>query len=317
MEKIDLGASTHTAELILEGDYNDQELNSTTKLLVSQIQKKTELDSIPGIINEMEWKEKIQNWKESTSTSPSGFQLTHSKSLLAKHNLKEDSPEGITLEHQQATLIKWQVELLNAAIINKHSYNRWQTVVTIMILKTPGDTRIHRLRVIHLYEQDYNLLLAIKWRALIQTANKKGIINPGQYGGIPGSSSVTPTIIEELQYEVTRASKQPLVHLDYDATACYDRIVMNLAGLIARGFGQHRSIVFINGNTLQQAQYRLKTAFNVSDTFFKHNNVFPIFGSGQGAGNMSGIWGCISSVTFDCYQQKSAWSNFFIARQQS
>ena len=148
------------------------------------MKKKTDLDSIPGTISEFEWKNKIKNWKESTSTSPSGFHLTHSKALLANHTLKEDSPEGVKLEKKRTALIKWQVALLNAAIINKHSYDRWKTVVTVMILKKPGDIHIHRLRVIHLYEQDYNLLLAIKWRALIQNGNRKGIINPGQYGGI-------------------------------------------------------------------------------------------------------------------------------------
>ena len=33
-----------------------------------------------------------------------------------------------------------------------------------------------------------------------------------------------PTTIKELQYKICHASKQPLVHMDYDVTACYDRI---------------------------------------------------------------------------------------------
>ena len=207
-------------------------------------------------------------------------------------------------------LIQWQVNLINTAIINQYSYNRWKAVVTVMILKTPGDTRIHRLWAIHLYKQDYNLLLAIKWRALINQCNSNKIINKGQYGGIPGRNSVSPTVIKELQYEITRASKRLLFHLDYNATACYDRIVMNMAGLIARGFGQHRSIVFINGTTLEHAKYKLKTAFNVSESFFAHRNVFPICRSGQGAGNSPGVWGCISSVTSNCYKMQAYRAQF-------
>ena len=144
-EKINWGLSTHTTKLILEGEYDDRELNNTTKLLVFHMKKKTELDSIPEIITKTEWKEKNRNWKESTSTSPSGFHPTHSKALLAEHNLKEDSSEGIQLEKKQAALITWQVKFLNIAITNKYSYKQWQTVVTVMILKTPGDTCIHQL----------------------------------------------------------------------------------------------------------------------------------------------------------------------------
>ena len=64
---------------------------------------------------------------------------------------------------------------------------------------------------------------------------------------------------------------------------------MNMAGLIARGFGQHRAIVFINGNTLQQAKYVLKTQLGVSENVYKHSELFPIHGSGQGAGNSPGV----------------------------
>ena len=86
---------------------------------------------------------------------------------------------------------------------------------------------------------------------------------------------------------------------------------MNMAGLIARGFGQHRSIVFINGNTLQQAKYVLKTQLGVSEKFYKHSDLFPIHGSGQGAGNSPGIWCCISSVVFDCYDKKANGAVFY------
>jgi hypothetical protein len=34
---------------------------------------------------------------------------------------------------------------------------RWQSSMTSMIKKAPGNSKINKLRVIHLYEADYNL----------------------------------------------------------------------------------------------------------------------------------------------------------------
>ena len=168
--------------------------------------------------------------------------------------------------------------------------------------KTTRQLQIHRLRVIHLYEHDYNLLPAVKWRSLIHYCVNTKKFNPGQYSGLPGHDAITPTIIEEFQYEISRASKRPLVHLDYDATACYNRIILSMASLIARAHGQHHSIVLINATTLKSARYLLKTQLGISTTSYSHCDLFPIYGSGQGAGNSPGLWCAISSVLFDVYE---------------
>ncbi|KAL7574197.1 hypothetical protein ACA910_014872 [Epithemia clementina (nom. ined.)] len=310
-EWIDWTASTHVAELLLEGSFScPPDMDELTQLLLSHMRKRCNLDSIPGLLTRSEWVEKIKSWPENTSTSPSGFHLSHSKVLIASHGVDPDSPDGADLEAKRNALIDAQVSLLNAAIQNQYSYDRWKTVVNVMILKEPGNHKIHRLRVIHLYEQDYNLLLAVKWRALIQQSTNSGLLHPCQFGGVPGRDAIQPTIIEELQYEISRASKRPLVHLDYDATACYDRIVMPLSSLISRSFGQHRSIVYINAHTLQEAKYLLKTKLGVSESFYKHCSLFPIYGSGQGAGNSPGLWCCISSVLFSMFDDVANGAQF-------
>ena len=49
----------------------------------------------------------------------------------------------------------------------------------------------------------------------------------------------------------------------------------------------------------------VKTKLDVSETFYKHCEAFPIFGSGQGSGNSPALWCIISSVLFDVYQKKA------------
>ena len=87
----------------------------------------------------------------------------------------------------------------------------------MMILKEELNTKIHRLRVIHLYEADYNLLLGVKWRKLMHHAVDNKLLHNSQYGGIPGRDSITPVFITEMQYEITRASRRPFVTLGFDA----------------------------------------------------------------------------------------------------
>ena len=310
-EKVNWEANTYTSELILEGVYDDTDMSEYTKDMLHHMKKKTQMSGITDTITSTEWIGKINKWKESTSTSPSGFHLTHSKALVSPHDVPPESEADFQLlESKRLDLITWNVDLINIAIRNEYLYDRWKVIVNIMILKDPNDFRIHRLRVIHLYEHDYTLLVALKWRQLIRYASNHSLLNDSQYGGVPGRDSVMPTIIEELQYEISRASKRPLVHKDYDATACYDRIIMNLGGLNARSYGMHKNIVIINGKTLKEAKYLLRTVLDISEEHYSHCDLFPIYGSGQGAGNSAGLWGCISCTAFDCYNKHAHGATF-------
>ena len=310
-EWIDWGASSHISELILEGTFHPLEVNSLTSKLIWHMKHCASLDQILDTLTTTEWIGKISAWPQTTSTFPSGFHLSHSKALVAKHDLTLGSLAHAALEEQREQLIQWQVDLLNAAIKHQYSFHRCQSIVNVMILKQPGNHKIHRLRVIHLYEHDYNLLLAIKWRSLIQHCVHTRKFNPGQYGGLPCHNTITPTIIEELQYEISRASKRPLVHLDYDATACNDRIILPMASLISQAHGQHHSIVLINATTLKSARYLLKTQLGISSISYSHSNLLPIYGSGQGSGNSPGLWCAISSVLFDVYETQACGASFF------
>ena len=55
-----------------------------------------------------------------------------------------------------------------------------------MIPKDPGNNRIHRLQVIHIFEADYNLLLGVKWRELIYRLEDTTVLHPDQHGSRPG-----------------------------------------------------------------------------------------------------------------------------------
>ena len=146
-----------------------------------------------------------------------------------------------------------------------------------MLEKEPGNPKIHRLRVIHIYEADFNLLLAVKWRALLRTADEKNMINEGQYGGRPGCEAQSLTLLEELKYDLSYLTRRTLVNFDNDASSCYDRIVVPFASIINRKYGLHSRVVAIHASTLQQARFYLKTAGGISDRYYSPCPQFPAY----------------------------------------
>ena len=82
---------------------------------------------------------------------------------------------------------------LNAGI----TLDRWSIVTTTMIEKDPGRPHINRLRVIHLYEANYNLLLKILWaRRLTLNAHQGKALRIAQAGSCPGRRAID-TVCQE------------------------------------------------------------------------------------------------------------------------
>jgi hypothetical protein len=165
-----------------------------------------------------------------------------------------------------------------------------------MLHKEPGNSKIHRLWVIHLYEADYNLILGLKWREVLHAAEDEVLLNNGQYSSRLNRNAHDPVFIEEMQSENCRASRKSNVKFDNDATSCYDRILPAFATIASRKFGIHKNVAFVMATTLEECKYKLKTLLGISNEYYKHCKIFPIYGTGQGSGNSPAIWS--SSAVF-------------------
>jgi hypothetical protein len=201
-----------------------------------------------------EFEGKLNAWRESTTTWPSVMHLGLYKSLLARHKysiaveVRERSSQSeasqsemdsigtpndyvLKLEYDgmQQAILRVHLHLVNYASGRGYSFQRWQKVANTILLKEPGNVKIHRTRVIHIYEADYNLVLGLKWRFALYQAEALKQLNDGQYGSRPKRNAIDPVMIEELQFETSRASRRMLIQTNYYATVCYDRIIPNLA----------------------------------------------------------------------------------------
>lgn len=288
------------ADLILAGEFDASDLDATTQLFINHLRKKT-ATQLPATITTEDFVGKIKHWPETTSTSPSGIHLGHYHALVRHHGLSPDNPRAAEVEAGQEFLIKAHVALLQYALKFGYHYDRWTAVVNVMLLKDAGDPKIHRLRVIHLYEADYNLLLAVKWRQSMHHAEDNALLNDGLYGSRAGRSAHEPVFLEVLQNDIYMTSMKSGINFDLDATSCYDRILAAIASIASRRMGMARHVVLVNANTLQEAKFKLKTSLGISSGWYQHCHAFPIHGTGQGSGNSPQIWCFICSVLFDAF----------------
>jgi hypothetical protein len=68
------------------------------------------------------------------------------------------------MEDARQALLQAHLDIINYGLLHGYSLQRWQHAVNVMILKEPDNHKIHRLRVLHLFEADCNLILGVKWR---------------------------------------------------------------------------------------------------------------------------------------------------------
>jgi hypothetical protein len=311
-DAFDWAATSEAARATIAGTFPSSHDVAQCQTLLEACKAVSDLDIIPAEISEEQFDGKIKSWSETTSTSPSGRHLGRYKALFAasQYDKQDQDFEYTTFLRKQQAIKALTLSIINWCIRNGHVLERWKTIINVMIFKDSGDYRIHRLRVIHIYEADFNLTLAVKWRQLLHHADSNGLLNPGQFGGRPGCEAQFLAFLEELKFDIAYLSRRTLLTFDNDAMSCYDRIILALASLINLKYGQHRQVVVVHATTLEQTKYLLRMGMKLSAIEYSHSIRFPIHGSGQGSGNSPCIWLFISSTMFDIHASQAHGATF-------
>jgi hypothetical protein len=132
------------------------------------------------------------------STSPSGRHLGRYKCLFKNDGYTDFTDEDPDPNNK---ILGVYYNVATAALQWGISLQRWKNSITTMIEKQPGFPQINKLRVIHLYEADYNLILKIIWaRRLVWHAHDLDKLNAAQAGSRPGSNSIDVAIQKEMKY---------------------------------------------------------------------------------------------------------------------
>ena len=161
--------------------------------------------------------------------------------------------------------------------------SRWTQVVNVMIYKKPGCIKLDKLRVIHLFEADFNLLIGIFFgRRAMHHQVDHSLLHLGQFGK-PHGECQDAAISKVLLNMVSSFTKTPLGQFESDATACFDREVMNFVLTCFKSTGAPMGPLKMWEQTLYNIVHHVKTAYGVSASAYKFSKTSPIHGPGQGS----------------------------------
>jgi hypothetical protein len=127
--------------------------------------------------------------------------------------------------------------------------NWWRKIIDCMLEKKPGVRKIHIMRIICLFEADFNTLL--KWmfnQHIMPNAEKSGL-SPDQWGGRNNWSAPACALRKLLAWEYARFAKTILVSFLADLQSNFDC----LARHVIYFFNEERHVK--SGRTLQSSHY--------------------------------------------------------------
>jgi len=101
----------------------------------------------------------FRKWKKSTTASSSQRHLCHYKYVL----VSDSNDTNIEHANFDKAILQTINTIINATIASGVPLIRWLTSLVVMIEKIPSVSRINKLRVLNIYEADYNLILKYFW----------------------------------------------------------------------------------------------------------------------------------------------------------
>ena len=284
---------TEAADAVIEGEcmeYMGVPMSRELQVFLEECKRPEAVLPVSTDISLEDFKKTVKDWKESTSTSPSGRHLGHYKASLL------DDKVG-----------QMHTDMLNIPITYGFAPTRWTHSVTPLIEKDEGKPYLTRLRVIHLFEADYNLFLKLLFgRRLVRNAENANALNDQQHGSRPRRMTTDALFLARLEKDLIRQTKTNSAHMDNDATGCYDRIIISLGMMACRRLGMPTNAIRCQAEALQKMKYTVKTMHGLAPLQYNSSDSSPLFGTGQGSGASPAIWLSLVVVLLNALDRMSA-----------
>jgi hypothetical protein len=170
---------------ILQGSYDREleKISEEAREWICQLRTKQFVQdggAISTFISTADW---ITGWakmRESTASAPGGH-YGHYKMASVAARLPEEHPNYY---YELA-----RIYALMCSLPLKHGFSpsRWCSCVDAILEKIPGQPRLEKLRIIMLYEADFNFVLKLIWgKRLVRNAEYHKVLGTSNHGSRPG-----------------------------------------------------------------------------------------------------------------------------------
>ena len=194
LRNLNWAADSASADNILQGTTSIDHMSSDDLVRHVLRQCRQTGQIISDHISTHDLQQLFKIWRESTTTSQSGRHLGIYRAIFLKGS---PSDKHHTIDQDLTTMI-------NILIQNGIGLDRWRNVTNMMIHKLDGSYNINKLRVIHLFEADYNGLIGILFnRRVLYQAERRNLLNNNQWGGRPHRQAEDALMLKELTYNIT------------------------------------------------------------------------------------------------------------------
>lgn len=205
---------------------------------------------------------------ERTSPSPSGLHIGQYKAIFSDPDLAQVETLAINIPFQYG-----------------FSYKRWQNSTHIM-LKKEALPYIHQLRIIQLFEADFNASLKILYSHRMMPHGDKNNFSGEQAQGAQKGRTPQDLIIN-LQYTAINSAvtRTPISYCFNDQKGNFDKIRHNSNGVLQRRMGMSKEATLTTTKTLSHMKHKIRTAHGLSKGYISPS--LEMVGSGQDSGHGS------------------------------
>ena len=129
-----------------------------------------------------------------------------------------------------------------------------------MLEKDKGSPKLHRLRIIQLFEADYNFLLALIFgHRLMLFAQEHCNFNDSQYGSVNGKQAQLAVLNKILTYDFFRVCRENATTSEFDAAANYDRILPAITIIACQRLGLAEKAADLVYDSLKDLCHKVRT----------------------------------------------------------
>ena len=207
--------------------------------------------------------------------------------------------------HQSTLGAKVLSSLARIAFFSGHSFKRWQHGTDIMIPKKAKSLRPDKLRLIQLYEPDFNHQNKLIGKIAMCNGEKVKALAPEQFGSRKGHRAVDQALNKVLLLDTLRYEQRSAILCANDAKSCYDRVSHVAAYLALRRLGVPKAALGAMFTTLQRMTHNIRTAHGDSTlTYGGEDWERPPCGYGQGNGTAPSGYAALTSPLLDRMRQE-------------